>query len=90
MPGRLPTWRLGAHHRRGNAVVILPEAGYTPANVGEVVRGDGQPGYVRVNGRQICDGGCFSGSTIMARDSHLEKVARAWWRAFLRNQRTGF
>ena len=54
------------------------------------VRGDGQPGYVRVNGRQICDVGYFSGSTIMARDSHLEKVARAWWRAFLRNQRTGF
>lgn len=52
------------------------------------VRGDGEIGYVRVNGRQICDGGCFSGSTIMCRESSLEKTARAWWNAKMRNDRT--
>ena len=58
-------------------------------------------GYVRCNGKQICDGGKLSGSTISIHlnnnqkndvcfsiSDKLETVAQKWWRQYLRNQRS--
>lgn len=49
-------------------------------------------GYVRVTGngwdhKQPCAGGGFTGSTLMADEKSLEKVARRWWRQYLAGQR---
>ena len=51
-------------------------------------------GYVRVqiksNGadyRQPCKDGGFMGSTLMADEQTLEKVARRWWKKFMTNER---
>ena len=54
----------------------------------------GAAGYVRCDmgnpradgtlGRQICEGGQFTGPTLCASDENLERVARAWLRAFYR------
>lgn len=52
-------------------------------------------GYVRLEsadhpgtlGRQICEGGRFHGSTVMASSETLEIKARRWYRAFRRAQR---
>lgn len=49
-----------------------------------------KPGYVRLNGKQICAGGKYTGSTIMANESSLESVSRAWWKAKLKNDRVNF
>ena len=48
-------------------------------------------GYVRVKSkkwdyRQMCKGGGFTGNTLMADADSLEKVARRWWRKFLKNE----
>jgi hypothetical protein len=45
---------------------------------------DGCPGTL---GRQICDGGGFRGSTIMADAQSLEAKARRWYRAYRALQR---
>jgi hypothetical protein len=50
---------------------------------------NGDSGYVRLNGKQICDGGYITGSTLECREVDLEKVARKWWSASLRLQRAG-
>ena len=52
-------------------------------------------GYVRIrgarlgalNGKQLCEGGDLFGSTLTASAASLERVARSWWRQFLRSQR---
>jgi len=49
-------------------------------------------GYIRVTGngwdhKQICEGGCFMGVTLMASENTLEQCARRWWKAFLAFQR---
>jgi len=53
-------------------------------------------GYVRLEsgvnhsgtlGRQICEGGGFMGSTIMADEKTLEAKARHWYRAYRAYQR---
>ena len=52
-------------------------------------------GYVRIwgadlgslEGKQPCDGGSFGGSTLTASAASLERVARSWWKQFLRSQR---
>jgi len=56
------------------------------------VRDEG--GYITVHGyewqgRQPCVGGWFRGSTLRADSATLEQTARAWWRAYLRNNRGG-
>lgn len=48
---------------------------------------NGIGGYVRLNGKQICRGGKFTGSTITCADDCLGKVARNWWRSYLKNNR---
>lgn len=54
-----------------------------------VYAGQSGSGYVRLNGRQICEGGKITGSTVRCKDDDydLEKTARAWWAAKLRNDR---
>jgi len=47
----------------------------------------GDYGYVRLNGQQICERGHFTGSTVQCAPADLERVARNWWRASLRNER---
>jgi sensor histidine kinase regulating citrate/malate metabolism len=47
-------------------------------------------GYVRCNGKQICDKGSMIGSTISIRgtddiEKSLETIARKWWNQYLRN-----
>lgn len=37
-------------------------------------------GYVRLNGRQICEGGGFMGVTVVAGPGGLCRAARRWWR----------
>lgn len=45
-------------------------------------------GYVRCNGYQICQGGRLMGSTIsIASSEDLERVARNWWKSYLRRER---
>lgn len=52
-------------------------------------------GYVRLEspsqsgtqGRQICEGGGFMGSTIMADEKTLEAKARRWYRTYRAAQR---
>lgn len=52
-------------------------------------------GYVRLEsdgksgtlGKQICEGGGFMGSTIMADEKTLEAKARRWYRSFRAAQR---
>ncbi|MDP1774247.1 MAG: hypothetical protein Q8L15_18420 [Methylobacter sp.] len=44
-------------------------------------------GYVRCNGKQICHGGGFMGSTVSCKPENLETVSRKWWAAFLKNER---
>jgi len=45
-------------------------------------------GYVRLNGKQICEGGRTAGGTVsISNPSNLETVARKWWAAYLRNLR---
>ena len=43
--------------------------------------------FVDIRGRdyQPCAGGGFMGDTLMASERTLERVARRWWRAHLRN-----
>lgn len=43
--------------------------------------------YVRLNLRQICEGGKTTGATLVASRENLESVARKWWSAKLRNDR---
>lgn len=57
-------------------------------------------GYVRLNDRQICDGGKFTGSTISIHltkaqkddvcysiSDQLESIAKKWWKSYLKHQR---
>ena len=38
-------------------------------------------------GRQICNGGGFTGYTLIASDKSMGKVCRAWYRAYIRKYR---
>jgi len=38
-------------------------------------------------GRQICDGGSFTGSTISSCDTSFENDCRKWWKSYLRQER---
>lgn len=42
---------------------------------------NGQPGCL---GRQICEGGCLMGNTLMATEETFEQVCRNWYRAYIR------
>jgi len=45
-------------------------------------------GYVRLNDKQICEGGHMLGGTVRIKSADsLEAVARSWWKAFLRLER---
>lgn len=48
----------------------------------------GQNGYVRLNGQQICERGQLRGSALTCSEADLEKVARKWWRDSLRSERS--
>lgn len=37
-------------------------------------------GYITVNGRQICHGGCYGGVTITADPFNFEEKCREWYR----------
>ena len=51
---------------------------FCPADGGYVfLEGEGRPGTL---GRQICKGGDFMGSTLLARGETLAAVARKWLR----------
>ena len=45
---------------------------------------NGNRGYVRCNGEQICHGGKFLGSTITGSEEDLPAIARRWYRAYVR------
>jgi hypothetical protein len=38
-------------------------------------------------GRQICVGGGFTGSTLIASDESMARVCRRWYRAYIKNYR---
>lgn len=46
-------------------------------------------GYVRLNGEQICEGGGYLGTSVIAGagEKNLEREARKWWRARMRRSR---
>lgn len=48
---------------------------------------EGAMGYIYLDGKQICDGGNFTGYcvTCTGTQSNLDKQARKWWAARLRN-----
>ena len=63
----------------GNMVFFVPDnGGYVR------LESDGKSGTL---GRQICDGGRFHGSTIMATADTHEAKCRRWYRAFRAAQR---
>jgi hypothetical protein len=55
-------------------------------------------GYVRLEsdgkigtlGRQICDGGCFSGDTVRATPENFKSTCRRWYRSHTRNSNAGW
>lgn len=47
---------------------------------------NGVSGYLRLNGRQICHNGSFFGPTITCHEDDLEKMARKWWKSYLRKR----
>lgn len=58
---------------------------FVPDNGGYVrLESEGKSGTL---GRQICEGGGFMGSTIMADEKTLEAKARRWYRAYRAAQR---
>jgi hypothetical protein len=69
-------------HTRKNGTIsfhVRDEGGY--------VRLDGMGANHGMSGRQICEGGCFGGQTIMADADRLEAASRRWYRAFRAAQR---
>jgi hypothetical protein len=42
---------------------------------------NGDDGYVRINGDQVCEGGSEYGVTLRCSEANLEAVARKWWAA---------
>lgn len=62
---------------QGTLQFFVPDAG------GYVrLESDAQPGTL---GRQICEGGGFTGSTLQATPETLATVARRWWKQRQRN-----